>query len=179
MDFFDLLILAALALPALFRWFGNQSKKKQTPTSAPPVDDRPEYVEAEESEFARAIREIGEALGGKEPESRPAERREYVPDEFGPKQEAATGSGFTREESFERAPSRSRTPAAAVPFKSLKLARIETPELEEVVPEKRATAAGGVVALLRARRSARDAVMLSEVLRPPLALRRQSPDERI
>jgi hypothetical protein len=179
MDFFDLLILAALALPALFRWFGNQSKKKQTPTSAPPVDDRPEYVEAEESEFARAIREIGEALGGQEPESRPAERQEYVPDEFRPRQKAATGSGFTREESFERAPSRSRTPAAAVPFKSLKLARIETPELEEVVPEKRATAASGVVALLRARHSARDAVMLSEVLRPPLALRRQSPDERI
>lgn len=169
LDFFDFLILAALALPAIMRWLGDQSRKGQPEAETPAHP--PAKESSGESEFERALREIGRALGSdsSEPEHTvqnpvpasaptraPASRRE--PEET------------WREESFETGRSDALRKARTEPFRRLKLRRIEIPSVAELDIAPR-SAAPRVKALLHTPSSARDAVAFSEVLRAPLALR--------
>ncbi|MDX1740201.1 MAG: hypothetical protein R3178_02870 [Rhodothermales bacterium] len=178
MDFFDFLILAALALPAIFRWLGDQSRKSgsenQEPVSSPPGDTD----EAVESEFERALREIGRALGGEPVDEAPQPVPDPVPE---PDAEVRQRRSPTRredeewlEESFEAAGSEALRRASAEPFRRLKLRRIDVPDVMDPVdgPRRRKPRAR---ALLGRPGGARDAIVFSEVLRPPLAMR--DPDE--
>lgn len=181
MDLFDLLILAALALPAIFRWISERSRKGEPgplPSTTPEKQERP----SGETDFERALREISTALGGKEP-SEPdfdvvedAREAPVVPDPPR-KGDSAERGGFSREEAFERETAESRRRAAALPFKRLKLRRIRAPEIE-VIGSASPAPTSAVSQMLRGAKSARDAIVASEILGRPLALRESPPDER-
>ena len=169
MDLFDLLILAALALPAIFRWIGERSRKDQP---APPP--RPAEEADAESDFERALREIGVALGGVEPEPEeiPTAPVEEPVEKAAPLRRAdlTADSAFSREEAFERITSEAREDVEAMAFRQLELPTIAAPEVERVA-SARVRSRYDVPKLLRRGESARQAILLSEVLRPPLALR--------
>ena len=174
MDFFDFLILAALALPALLRWIGERSKK-DTPDSQADYDYQPaESVDEPESEFERALKEISRALGGEgtaiETPPPTVPDAVYKADAQEPRPARQESEAFRREESFEREGSDRLRKASAAPFRRLKLRRIEIPVLEEpsvAPPPPRST----MLARLREPGGARNAIVFSEVLRAPLALR--------
>lgn len=183
MDFFDFLILAALALPAIFRWLSERSRAGDA--GQPPVaTDEPDAVphDSGETEFQRALREISQALAGgpSEREAEPAEQVDESFREFSPPhwEGTRTTSGFSREEAFEKEVAESSRHAATVPFKRLKLRRIEAPEIEQV-----STPAGGrrsgIPTFLRGAKSVRQAIIASEVIGRPLALRDTQAEESL
>jgi hypothetical protein len=174
MELFDFLILAALALPAIFRWLGERSKKSQQQA---PVETEIPLDESEtvgETEFERALREISRALGGdvpeREPEPPPRPPAEPARVESAKSQQRA----FELEDAFEKRRSETRKKAAAEPFRRLKLRRIEAPVVEDISPGRPAASSHVRESLLRPS-SSRNAILFSEVLRPPLALR--DPDD--
>ncbi len=168
MDFFDLLILALIALPAIFKWLGDQAKKGQPQGPGSP-EPRDESRDAEESDFERALREIGLALGGQEPEPvvvEPEPRTTH----HAPRPSQKDPGGFSREEAFEDRSEEFHPPVEAAPFRRLRLARIEAPEVEEVAAAPAADQSTART-LLRSASNARRAFLLSEVLGKPLAFR--------
>ncbi len=159
MDLFDLLIIAFLALPALLRWVGKKSRQETNGTVEP---DAAASEPRGESAFERALREIGRAL--EEPGEVAAPRRETAPP--APRDDSA----FAREDAFERR-GRERVQAPvfpAAPFRKLKKASIDVSLLPEVT---RRSGRPRLKRKLRQYRSSREAILLSEILGPPIAYR--------
>ncbi len=169
MDFFDLLILSLLALPALIRWI-EQSRKAEKGNGAPASTGTSEGRRTVRSEFERALEEIGLTMQGKpvpEPgSSRPADEfreRRAVEDS------RESARGFTREEQFERTPRHKAV--GAVPFRELKKVEIASPysRRQTTIPQRTRR----IRSRLTKSSTAREAVLLSEILGPPVALRRR------
>ena len=167
MDLFDLLILALFALPVVLRWLAKSRKGSGSgPDIQPAESEGAGRHRAGESEFERALREIGRSLQEK---AEPA-RAPTVIDDFA---REPAGSGFSREERFERevpAPPKA-APAPVVPFRSLKLARVDLPQTAR--PSAAASQTRLLRKTLRSPRKTRQAILLVEILGPPVSLRRR------
>ncbi|MBT8400670.1 MAG: hypothetical protein KJO98_09350 [Rhodothermia bacterium] len=167
MDLFDLLILSLFAIPALLRWI-EQSRKGQREDGAVSSDEAHERGDTLRTEFERALEEIGLTLQGKPvPERSPqADRpRELRSD---PTSSKAKGA-FSREEQFERA-RRPEGSVAAAPFNELRKVEIASPYSKRQSTVSRKTKR--IKRHLGNRDMTRDAILLSEILGPPVALRR-------
>jgi hypothetical protein len=178
MDFFDLLILAAIALPAVLRWLGEQSRKRAPETDVPVQSADADTDVEVESEFERALREISRALGGEpvdtEPQQVPDPAPEPVVETRAERPNPGRQGPEWREESFETRGAETLKRARAEPFRRLKLRRINVPNVVETAQPKYVKKSR-LHAILGHAGGARDAIIVSEILRPPLAMR--DPDE--
>ncbi len=168
MDLFDLLILSLLAVPALLRWI-EQSRKAERENGVAPSAEAPEQRDSLRTEFERALEEIGLTLQGKPvPERSPAadgsrvsrrDQKALEPDR-----------AFSREEQFERTP-RAQGSGGAIPFRELKKVEIASPYSRRRSTVSRKTRR--IKKRLGNRSTTRDAILLSEILGPPVAMRRR------
>ncbi len=171
MDLFDLLIIALLALPALLRGLERAAKRRKAGES--PDTETPTFEPSdEESDFHRALREIGLVLAGDEEALGKARREAETPPEpeYSPRPQrspAASPPAFAREEAFEARSDAARLDAT-VPFRSLKMAKIEATRAEQT-PGPAAGRRDDIKRMLRNPKYLRDAVILAEILGSPRA----------
>lgn len=162
MDFETLFWLILLGLYVLYQLVGGK-KPRPRPAPAPDADAPAEAGDDLDRSLQEALREIREALGVEAPPApeppparEPSSRPEWVPVE-----QEAWGA--------PRVPTRPREPAAP-PSDRL-------PDTRDAVPAEPAAAGGPTPAQrlrhrLRERDTLREAVLLKEILDPPLSLRR-------
>lgn len=165
MDLFDLLILSLFALPALLRWI-EQSRKGERQGDSAPSTESP-AGDSLRGEFERALEEIGLTLQGKPvPDSAP--KRDGPHASRGSQKALESERAFSREEQFERR-SRPHGSGGAIPFRELKKVEIASPYSRRRSTMSRKTRL--IKRRLGNRAATRNAILLSEILGPPVAMR--------
>lgn len=167
MDLFDLLIIAFLLLPALLRWIGQKSQSRTGPTAGPEATDAEPHGE---SAFEQALREISRSLELEVDTAEPPRRASKQPRHDAPRKASREETAFEREEAFEHRgrPAPSGPAMPAMPFRKLKKTKIDT---SPPPPPTHTFVHSPISGKLRRHGSARDAVLFSEILGPPVAYR--------